>query len=240
MASIVTAIITAFLGVVTGFLTSEWRKREERIKEWDRVRTRYLNPLRTSSRELPDWLDQVVQKLRDPTSERKKQLLDWFQRIKDTAEKRRDRGGFFWECNGELYFALATMYATARHFALANRVRSELPYLEFRDRERHAVSDEELLSRINDVRDAFSGEKGLWDTLQESIGEALTKPDGTLRSYREFCICLVNDDEWVWFLRLIDFYREVGDKAETLEQVSLKLRDLRELVIRMSERRIWF
>ncbi len=236
MPGIVTAIVSAIIAGIGGFAASEWRKRDERIKEWERVRSRYLTPFRITTPELRKWLEEVVRHLRDPN--RCARLLAWFQRIKDDAEKRQNVGSFFWECNGELYFAAGTMYATARHFALSNRVRNESPYLEYRDAERKSVSDETLLDRLNGIRDEFSGEDGLWGTLQESIGFALTKADGTICSYREFCQLLVDEREWVWLLRLIDFFRDIGNKADKLERIAKRLDDLNALIVRMAARRI--
>lgn len=238
-AGIITAVVTGIVGLAAGFFTSELQKRDARIKEWDRIRTTYLTPLRSSSGELPQWLSIVIDKLRDPNPQTKKELLDWFQRIKDTAESRRSRDGFFGACNAELYFAVGTMYATARYLAIARRVRAEMPYIAIRDAQRNQLNDEQLLTAINEVRNAFSGDiDGLWETLQDSIGDAITLPTGDPCTYREFCAILLDGQTWVWLLRLMDFYRDIGNKEGKLQEIRTKLIDLHDLVVKLYKRRI--
>src|SRR2546429_641174 len=67
---------------------------------------------------------------------------------------------------------------------------------------------QELLKYISLVREAFGGTYGIWSAVQDSLGSYVGTPDGGVKSYRDFCSEIIDDQKYVWFLRLIDFFKD--------------------------------
>ena len=48
-----------------------------------------------------------------------------------------------------------------------------------------------------------------------------------MKNYREFCEAIIDDEEFTWFNRLVDFYRDIDKKLEDqLENIELSLQAL--------------
>lgn len=235
-------IVTALGGLAVGVASSQFKSyldsRTAQVREWQRVRSTFLNPLLAAARQTREWIKVVLTKIPQPGQPARPEtheLLGWFQRVKDIAENKQDRAGFFAHSNGELYFAVSTLYVTAVYFAAAQRFRKGQPYVDL-----GTFTDRRLLWCIDQVRDEFSGVDGLWDTLQESIGDKVTRPDGTVVTYEAFCSMIVDDKNSVWLLRLYDFYREIGGKFDQLTAIDQKLKALEAYVQPVCESRIRF
>lgn len=235
---VVTGAVTLIITVATAFLQASQKRRDDERMHWDQVRLKYLNPLRAAATELQGWLPLILSKIDDSN----KPLEKWFGIVKDVTESKGDpdyKNGFAAHCNGELNFAVGALYLTAVYLAFARRVRVELPYIDFGNRtESGGVDDQILLNHLGNVRAALGGEYGLWETAQESIGAEVTKPDGNIFTYREFCEMLVNPGRAVWMLRMIDFYREIAAKRATVEKVHDAMEKLLNVLRELSERRV--
>jgi hypothetical protein len=207
---------------------------EGKRKAWDEARASYLYPLLSAVKELIGYLKTYVHKLEN--SESRSQLGGWYERIKDVVDKGCDSRSLFWQCNEELYFSVATMYATAKVVALATRVRSRLPSPEFRSPRIGAPTDEKLRSDMIGVRNSFSGDQdGFWDILQDSIGNFVTHRDGTLFCYREFCEALNDRSNSVWLLRLVIFYLHVECRSAKIVQVIESLSKLEQTLTEITK-----
>jgi hypothetical protein len=101
------------------------------------------------------------------------------------------------------------LYITAIYFARANRIRLELPasHLE-------ATVGQDLLKHLQAAQDAFGGTYGIYQTLQDSIGALITKPDGTLYTFRDYCDSLRFRTNRMWYSRLLSFYNDFESKME--------------------------
>jgi hypothetical protein len=69
--------------------------------------------------------------------------------------------------------------------------------------------DKSLLHHLTEVRNAFGGEHNLWIEIQDSLGQYVSDADGGVSNYRLFCKQLGDPVDHIWFIRLIDFYRDV-------------------------------
>lgn len=271
--TVITAVAGAIGAIVLYQFQSYVKARDAQVKEWQRVRARYLSPLVASIIEYQVWIEFILsEKLVSPklqeqaeraatiaatadgsdaklareraralaeqvqrTQQATQTLVAWFQSVKDIAEGKQSQDGFASHCNGVLYFSVTTLYVTAVYFAVAARIRSSQPFIQT-----GAFNDSMLLEKIAAVRNAFSGEDGLWDTLQDSIGSVVTHPDGRIFSYREFCFALIDKDIHPWFLNLMDFYRGIARRYEKLETINRYLEELKVYVQPICSHRIQF
>lgn len=251
-----TAVIAGLVGLFAGIVSAQFsayiRTREGQIEQWQLVRTKYLAPFASSAEQVRGFIAVILGKLPDlgaPKRESTNELIGWFRWVKDFAEGREPRDQFYGHCNGTLYFAVASLYITATYFAIAARIRANQPYIATSD-----FNDRDLMKKIDKVRDEFSGDKdGLWDTLQDSIGVVVTHADGSIMDYREFCSHLVDEKQHVWFLRLMDFYIQMGNEElapngmriidnmrEKLQRIDHALEEAEEYVNLLCTRRIPF
>ena len=96
------------------------------------------------------------------------------------------------------------------YFARASKIRSELPFIQLGPHD-----DQALLSQLTGVREAFGGENNLWVEMQDSLGGYVTGSDGRILSYKDFCSKIIDSWEYIWFIRLLDFYRDIHMKRDT-------------------------
>jgi hypothetical protein len=208
------ALISSVFGIISAFLTAyitidlrlKKQLKVEKEKENERVRLKYLNPLLVAGMDLLERiLDIKERRLQEET---KNQMVSWFLEIKNN--NRTNRESFEFWANDEGYFAMSTLYVTAVYFAYASKIRIELPFIELRPGD-----DKALLSHLSEVRTAIGGTYGIWETIQDSLGSYLiNKEDNTIKNYREFCENIIDKSQYVWFNRLIDFYRDIDKKSE--------------------------
>ena len=77
----------------------------------------------------------------------------------------------------------------------ASTILQKLPYVEL-----SPGDDARLRHYLMHVREAIGGPYGIWSELQDSLGGYLLKEDGGIMNYREFCMEIYNDNEYLWFL----------------------------------------
>jgi len=189
----------------------------EAVREKAKIKVQYLNPLRVAAGDLLEKIKDIHSKLMcdDP----RKFLKDTFTEIK--SKDREQKEEFVLWCNGFGHYSMSAIYVTAVYFAHASKIRFELPYMDLDPKD-----DQVLLDHLSNVRRAFGGEYNLWETIQDSIGSYLRKPDGTILNYKEFCEKIIDKSEYLWYLRLIDFYRDIDMKGEDLTKIMDSLTNL--------------
>jgi hypothetical protein len=69
--------------------------------------------------------------------------------------------------------------------------------------------------------------------LQDSMGEYVGDEKGMEIGYRQFCTKLFHEDERLWFLNLLDYFREIDKK--TPEQRRKIMNALHELLTYLKE-----
>lgn len=121
-------------------------------------------------------------------------------------------------------FAVTTLYYTCAYFQCAREVRYSQPFL--RD---NPVFNEQLNKHLASVSNALvwdAGESGIWDPLQEVIGERFAV-NGVRLSYEGMCADLDCDDprRRGYYLRPLDLFRS-GLTSEKCLAVQNKLGDL--------------
>lgn len=209
MISIVGGCITALL--TTSFKLRELRSQSEiqqameKKREAEKNRIQYLNPLRISAEDLKRRLEEITRDMKD--EQVKVGITRNFEQINEVNIA--DRREFEKWCNIDGYFCMATLYITSVYFSRANKLRSEFPIAQLSPTE-----DEELLKLLSQVREAFGGRHGIWETIQDSIGSYIRKADGSLMNYREFCGEIADNNKHVWFRSLIDFYVSFHKKLD--------------------------
>ncbi|HUP59169.1 MAG TPA: hypothetical protein VNA69_01985 [Thermoanaerobaculia bacterium] len=131
--------------------------------------------------------------------------------------------------NGFGHFALSTLYITVVYFACASKIRADLPFVNL-----SSGDDRRLLDLLSKVRQAVGGEFGIWENLQDSFGSYVRRDDGSIMNYRHFCSLIGDEVTCPWFLRLIDFYRDLDRKLQ--EERQQMIRELRALEAFLSAR----
>jgi hypothetical protein len=195
------------------FRLDERRKNaEERAKN----QLNYLNPLRVAAIDLRDRLNNVKQRIQESDTLLPDTVSEVSSRAKDDEESFAD-----W-ANGLGQYALSSMHLICIYLARASRIRTELPFVQLSSR-----GDQELLNRLSEVRESLGGDFGIWESLQDSLGDYIRNVDGTLMDYREFCLQLENAGTAHWFRRLVDFLRDLHMKTSAERQAAIdSLRDL--------------
>jgi len=200
--------VSAALGAV---VVSQYQKaksaREMSVAKEISNRLKYLDPLRLATENLAWKLFTIEQKIRQkkPGSGGLDWMLNTFHCIKEPQEilhrtlSTKEFG--FW-CNGEGFFAVSTIYVTAVYFSYARRTRREY------------TDDKELVQKLDAIRVAFGHEYGIYALLQDSIGEYMCADDKMEIGYRTFCMKMYQEEERLWLLNVLDYFREIDKKTE--------------------------
>jgi hypothetical protein len=213
-AAILSALIAGIVALGTAMLTARAQVKElekrfereqlaEKQRDRDKQRLHYLDPLVVSATDLLIKLSQ----LREQLTIKQDFWVATFNEVKVRDRNRREDFAFW--CNGYGAGAVTTLYVTVVYFARAYKIRSELPFIQLGPND-----DQALLSELTAVRDAFGGENNLWVEMQDSLGDYVTGPDGRVLSYKEFCAKIIDPWEHIWFIRLLDFYRDIHLKRD--------------------------
>jgi hypothetical protein len=190
-------------------LTVHEKDKVERQKEVEReraaTRLNYLDPLLVSARDYEERLEEIQRKVESEKD--KLWMADQFHQVKENP--RLTLIDHISWCNGEGNFAVSTNYLTAVYLFHINKIRREFPKSALSPSEAQTLFDD-----VDRVRRALGGEKGIWETLQDSAGEYMRFEVGTLLSYRRFCEQIFKTEERAWILRLLDFYREIHQRTD--------------------------
>jgi hypothetical protein len=181
----------------------------------------YLDPLRIAAENFAWKLDTVEQKIRkhEPGGGGLEWMLRTFHYVKEPTMILPGKNPSFveygWWCNGEGFFAVSTIYAAAIYFLHARRARRE------------CAKNIELMQKLDAVRIALGHEFGVYVMLQDSMGEYVGDVRGIEIGYRQFCTKLFNEEERLWFLNLLDYFREIDKKtADQRHAIMSALHDL--------------
>ena len=232
IAAVTGSIFGAIFGVISSWLTTKFEytkdlkllknqiraEREEEIqREISRLKLMYLSPLRLAAQELSERLQTIFWEKRN--GEPDPSLKHWFTYIKNEAHK--DSVNFPNHANGQAHFAATSLYLTAIYFAHSVKIRQKIPFTNFPE------YNEQLMKHIEDVRKAWSGEYGMWEEAQDSIGQDLIESGGNILTYREFCHAIMDSNKHPWYLRLMDYYRDFDLRPlEEIQSIKDKLKDL--------------
>jgi hypothetical protein len=187
-------------------------EQQEKIVE---LKQQYLAPLRYYAQVLSHRFGELKVKF---YSEENIRVRNWFKQIKDHVanDKRTDHYGVW--CCYEGVFSVSTVYYTFCYFQCARELRAHAPFREIRP-----LYSEQLERQLWSVGQVFSwnnGENGIWDTLQEVIGEAFTM-EGARMSYAAMCREQDTGDAFrrAPYLRPLDFYwtQVTSDKAGEIQ-----------------------
>lgn len=220
--------ISGFLaGIFSSFLTTYFQEklkyRSEKEKEKEKIKLNYINPLRVSAQDWQERISDIEKNVRASFINKSAEPF-WIKTFKEIKDKdRTDKISFIEWCNGEGYYSMSTLYITVVYFAYASKIRLEYPFIEL-----VPGDDDDLLEQISEVRKAFGGEFGIWEFLQDSLGRYVNKDNSRVMTYKEFCDCIIDKSESRWFLKLIDFYRDVDIKI--IDKQESKLRGTNELM----------
>lgn len=216
--------LTAVCAALGTLVVSQYQKaksaREISIAKEISNRFKYLDPLRLATENLTWKLFTIEQKIRQ-----KKTgdgglywMLNTFHCVKEPQEilnRALSTKEFAFWCNGEGFFAVSTIYVTALYFLHARKIRREYS------------DDNELLQKLDAVRVAFGHEYGIYVLLQDSIGEYMCTDDKTEIGYRTFCMKIYEEEERLWLLNVLDYFREIDKKTDAQRfAISLAVNDL--------------
>lgn len=192
------------------------------------MRRSYLEPLRIASADLETHLQHISNALSEDDKEEMTFLRETFLKVKDLDRNGHTADFEYW-CNGEGHFATATLYRASVYFWAAERVKREVIIAVDRD-----LASAALMSAIEGVRNALGGKYGIWQTIQDSIGTYVKEPSGEAVPYWKFCRQLAHPHDYVWLLRLLDFFMDFEGPAQQqiIKSAIDKLRTLEKSIAR--------
>lgn len=203
--------LTAISGALGGIVVSHYQKarsdREMFESKEASNRLKYLDPLRLAAENFAWKLFNIEQKIlqKQPGSGGLDWMLHTFHCVKEPHEILRrspSRQEFSFWCNGEGFFAVSTIFATATYFFHARRTRREY------------TEDKELVKKLDAIRVALGHEYGIYVLLQDSIGEYMSGEDKVEIGFRTFCSKMYEEEERLWLLNVLDYFREIDKKTD--------------------------
>jgi hypothetical protein len=207
---LITTALSLISGVFSAFITTkiaeQTKQKEQQEKRKEKVRISYLNPLYIACDEFLDRLRYIEEILQKSDDAAQKDIAS-FKFIKNYD--RTNNKQFYKWCNGEGYFAISSLYITVIYLCKASRIRSELPFVGL-----SSDNDKKLLEHLAEVRQSLGRRYGIWEVNQDSLGSYVTKADGKIMNYREFCELIVDEHSSIWFLTLFDFYSDISKKKD--------------------------
>lgn len=219
-AALVSALASVTVTVISLLLADRHQRRAEQRAEHQAVNSRYLNPLRLHLEENHFRLAGTLERGRAPDDRNAAMRV-----IDDPAEVSTKDAAWF---NSVGYPLVTSVYLTACLFAQLKQVRQDLPYLRL-----SGTDDTRLAALILGVQRGYLQDGGVYYVTQPSIGEDLwLRPDGRLRTYREFCDLLTDPDSRVWFDRLLRFHLQTarGERDGQAQHILTSLKALSEFL----------
>jgi hypothetical protein len=178
---------------------------QQKIEEQERLaslRHRYLTPLRYYATTLSKRFGELEAKFQSTDVDR---VRGWFKSVKDhvAGDQRRTDFGVWPYYEG--IFSVSTLYYTCSYFQCAREIRYSQPFL--RDSATYSEGLNKHLTRVSDSFVWDAGQQGIWDPLQEVIGERFTVDKSRL-SYEGMCGDLDSSDprRRGHYLRPLDFF----------------------------------
>lgn len=198
--SVLVPVISAASGYVVAQVNSRVASARELRARRAADRRGVLDPLARAAESLGWKTKTVMEKLAEPQEGTGglSWMLQSFHRAKHPDGSPSDYG--YW-CNGEGFFVMSTIYATALYFSYATQAR------------RQYVGERALVQLIDAVSDAYAQGFGIYHMIQESIGHCLAVRSAPELTYRPFCERFYREDERLWFLRILDYYRTIDKRA---------------------------
>ncbi len=208
------------------------KRNREKKKEEDQeeIKEEYLDPLRVAAQVFLDRLEHINKDYINTSS------TFFFDTIRQLEANyagvlpegvpyqlwKNDTERFKW-ANDYGNLVISTLRITSLYFYHANIVLEKLPYLELTP-----GNDDELRRYIIRVGKSLGGKYGIWEDLHDSLGKYMIKKDGNIMDYRDFCRNeILHKENYVWFSRMIEFYRDFPLKEEKERQEMID--SLREL-----------
>jgi len=201
---------------------------EKEAEQQDKIaalKQQYLAPLNYYARTLSRRFGALKAKY---SSSEEQRVRNWFKQIKDhvTGDKRMKDYGVW--CCYEGTFSVSTLYFTFSYFQCAREVVANAPF-----REARPHFSEQLTAQLEKIRRSFwwnGGEDGIWDTLQEVIGETFTEKGtekGSRMTYAQMCQEQDSGDAFrrAPYLRPLDFFwgQLAPDRADIIGQALAEL-----------------
>lgn len=192
------ALIAAAGALLLAASTTLWKLVAHRRERRRHALVHYLYPLELA---LDDLLERWRRIARDIEAGKGVQRMAEFRRIAPSVHQ----PDFYRMCNGSLCGPVGTLLATASFFALAAKLRRDLPLV--------AIGREDATALLRHLDDARAGlasgdECGFWAELQDNIAQAVTSRDGAgVLGFQAFCAALA--EARGSFDRLYEFYENI-------------------------------
>jgi hypothetical protein len=208
--ALVTGLVTGLVPAIMAYLAA----RQQSRNDLDRAqfefllgqrtqlltsRRRLIDPLKQSTHSLSARIKELDGKIRANTYA---ETASWFKQLKDHMDGHTRMSGFAAWCYYEGIFATTTIYYTARYFRYSSAIIYGSPFDDL-----DSAYGDHLGRLLANVREAFGGIDGVWDSSQDVLGESIATADSTL-SHAELCKIVDSSDPFRFapLLRLLDFY----------------------------------
>src|SRR5271166_1465818 len=231
---LVIPVLTGVCGAMTAFVVAQWQSskssRKELAAKEAEIQFAYLDPLRIATQNFAWQFYNIEQKIRkhEPGNGGLEWMLHTFHCVKEPGAILPNRSTSYveygWWCNGEGFFAVSSIYAAATYFLHARRAR------------RACAKSIELMQKLDAVRLALGHEHGIYVMLQDSMGEYVGDVQGMEIGYRQLCTKLFSEEERLWFLNILDYFREIDKKTDDQRRAIMSaLHDLLDYLKRTTE-----
>ena len=238
--ALIGGLVSLLLAAASGFIayltaSSNFKRELQRIREQINVqkeveqreqivalKQKYLAPLRYYAQILGLRFEELKNKF---TSEDDGRVRNWFKQIKDhvTRDNRMDQYGTW--CCYEGVFSVSTIYYTFCYFQCVRELMAHVPFREIRPS--YSLELEEQLAKVARAFVWNNGEEGIWEPLQEVIGDSFTTAQDVRMTYAEMCRDQDAGDAFrrAPYLRPLDFYW--GQlKPEKVAEIQVALNEL--------------
>lgn len=203
--AVIAATTSVFVVILSQLLIRNNEKRKALDADANYFRKYYINPIRFMLSENYYRLYEIMEK-----EEKRENLLVVDESIEVMGKNMN------WFVKDGCYL-ISSCYFTACLFAYMENIRDGIPFLKS-----SYHNDTKTMELINKLVVDFSTNLNIFYVIQMNIGKELyIKEENRVRTYREFCTLLKNEENFKWYQSLIDYYLRIGNGESNQQRILL-------------------
>jgi len=203
--AVIAATTSVFVVILSQLLIRNNEKRKALDADANYFRKYYINPIRFMLSENYYRLYEIMEK-----EEKRENLLV----VDESIEVMRKNMNWFVK---DGCYLISSCYFTACLFAYMENIRDGIPFLKS-----SYHNDTKTMELINKLVVDFSTNLNIFYVIQMNIGKELyIKEENRVRTYREFCTLLKNEENFKWYQSLIDYYLRIGNGESNQQRILL-------------------
>lgn len=217
--AIIAAVTSIIVVILSHILLSQNDKRQILEKNREQCRNNYINPIRFMLAEnyyrMNEILERVIENRQKEDEENihtdKEGKNQNIFSINDASEVRYKNEDWF---VNEGCYLMSSCYLTACLFAYMENLRNGIPFFKTSQKQ-----DTRLISLVNKLVVDFSANLNIYYVIQMNIGkECYLQSEHRVLTYREFCQCIMCEENFIWYESLINYFKRIGDGEYRMAQ----------------------